>query len=304
ASGATALTAQPNELLIGAIGVGTKKTESFTAGAGYSALTSSSSGPALGNATDNVTIDPEYRIVAATGSYTADGTLGRQRLWAAAIATYRSTCGDGTLDPGEQCDDGNNLNGDCCSAACQIEAAGTVCRPVAGVCDMAETCDGTSPTCPADAFASAATQCRASAGACDPAESCTGTSAACPADAKSTAECRPVAGPCDVAESCDGVGNDCPADAFAPATQVCRAAAGQCDAAGTCTGADAACPPDGLQPNGTPCDDGNQCTAADACQDGTCAGNAALLDGAACDDQNSCTSHDTCASGTCAGTAV
>src|SRR5437867_4262751 len=366
ASGATALTAQPDELLIGAIGVETKKTESFTGGAGYTTLTSSSSGPALGAATANVTIDPEYRIVTATGAYTADGTLGRQRLWAAAIATYRSRCGDGTLDPSEQCDDGNNVNSDCCSAACQIEAAGTVCRPVAGVCDVAETCTGTSSTCPADTFVPATTQCRASAGecdvaefcpgngpdcpadakqpsgtactddgnpcttdtcdgandacqhpagnagavcrasagVCDPAESCTGTDAACPADAKSTAACRPAAGPCDVAESCDGVSNGCPADGFVAAGTACRPAAGQCDAAETCTGADAACPPDGSQPNGTPCDDGNQCTAADACQDGTCTGNAALLDGAACDDQNSCTSNDTCAGGTCAGTAA
>src|SRR5881392_2818485 len=164
ATSATAVTTQPDELLLGAVGVETKKTESFTPGAGYTALTASSSGPALGASTDNVTIDPEYQIVTATGSYAAGGTLGRVRLWAAAIATYRSMCGDGTLDPGEQCDDGNNLNADCCSASCTIEPAGTVCRPAAGVCDVAETCNGASPTCPADVFVSAATQCRAAAG--------------------------------------------------------------------------------------------------------------------------------------------
>jgi cysteine-rich repeat protein len=31
-------------------------------------------------------------------------------------------CGNGVLDAGEQCDDGNTVNGDCCSATCQIEA--------------------------------------------------------------------------------------------------------------------------------------------------------------------------------------
>lgn len=31
------------------------------------------------------------------------------------------TCGDGHLDPGEQCDDGNTVSGDCCSIACQNE---------------------------------------------------------------------------------------------------------------------------------------------------------------------------------------
>src|SRR5216117_4102244 len=304
ASGATALTAQPNQLLIGAIGVETKKTESFTAGAGYSALTSSSSGPALGNATDNVTIDPEYRIVAATGSYTADGTLGRQRLWAAAIATYRSTCGDGTLDPGEQCDDGNNLNADCCSASCTIEPAGTVCRPAAGVCDVAETCNGTSPTCPADVFVSAATQCRAAVGECDVAELCPGNGANCPADAKqpSGTACTDDGNPC-TADTCDGTNDACQHPA-GNAGAVCRASVGVCDVAEMCTGASATCPPDAFQPNGTVCDDGNFCTASDACQDGTCAGDPTLLNGAACDDGNTCTDNDTCAGGTCSGTAA
>src|SRR2546425_5513493 len=87
ATSATAVTTQPDELLLGAVGVETKKTESFTPRAGYTALTAISSGPALGAATNNVTIDPEYQIVSLTGSYAAGGTLGRVRLWAAAIAT-------------------------------------------------------------------------------------------------------------------------------------------------------------------------------------------------------------------------
>jgi len=32
------------------------------------------------------------------------------------------TCGDGILDGGEACDDGNNVNGDGCDSACQLEA--------------------------------------------------------------------------------------------------------------------------------------------------------------------------------------
>ncbi len=32
-----------------------------------------------------------------------------------------STCGDGFLQPGEVCDDGNTLNGDGCSSDCQPE---------------------------------------------------------------------------------------------------------------------------------------------------------------------------------------
>ncbi len=30
-------------------------------------------------------------------------------------------CGDGVLDDGEECDDGNNIDGDCCSSDCEIE---------------------------------------------------------------------------------------------------------------------------------------------------------------------------------------
>ncbi|HYY06800.1 MAG TPA: DUF4215 domain-containing protein, partial [Candidatus Limnocylindria bacterium] len=299
ATSATAVTAQPAELLIGAIGVETKSTESFITGAGYIALAPGSS-TTSGSATDNVTIDPEYRIVGATGSYVADGTLGRDRLWAAAIATYRSTCGDGTLDAGEQCDDGNNLNGDCCSASCQFETAGTVCRPAAGVCDVAETCTGSSGTCPADAFVPATTLCRAAAGECDVAEFCPGNGPNCPADAKQSAgtactddgnpcsldecdgtsdacqhpagnagaTCRAAAGACDVAETCTGTSTTCPADAFLPASTVCRASAGECDLAETCPGNGANCPADAKQSAGTACTaDSNPCSL-DEC-DGT-----------------------------------
>ena len=45
-------------------------------------------------------------------------------------------CGDGNLDPGEGCDDGNNMNGDGCSAACTVEP---FCGD--GNVDPGEACD-------------------------------------------------------------------------------------------------------------------------------------------------------------------
>ncbi|HEV7735702.1 MAG TPA: hypothetical protein VGR62_26240 [Candidatus Binatia bacterium] len=42
-------------------------------------------------------------------------------------------CGDARRDDGEACDDGNVLDGDCCSSTCQAEPAG-------GACDDASTC--------------------------------------------------------------------------------------------------------------------------------------------------------------------
>lgn len=46
-----------------------------------------------------------------------------------ANCTVEAYCGDGTLDPGEQCDDGNNENADGCSALCATEGGGEGCTP-------------------------------------------------------------------------------------------------------------------------------------------------------------------------------
>lgn len=45
-------------------------------------------------------------------------------------------CGDGVVDEGEACDDGNNINGDGCSASCTIEA---YCGD--GILNIGEACD-------------------------------------------------------------------------------------------------------------------------------------------------------------------
>jgi len=84
------------------------------------------------------------------------------------LAFYASTCGDGTADTNfsaEACDQGSGVNGtatSCCSSTCQFKANGTQCRGSTGQCDVAETCTGSSDTCPADGFASAATSCTGS----------------------------------------------------------------------------------------------------------------------------------------------
>jgi cysteine-rich repeat protein len=52
------------------------------------------------------------------------------------------TCGNGVLDPGEQCDDGNKLFGDGCSADCQIE-----CYSSCGRCGTAGPCPILPPVC-------------------------------------------------------------------------------------------------------------------------------------------------------------
>lgn len=242
---------------------------------------------------------PGGRVLVAgggTGPRSVDG------ITATSEVLVEDTCGDGVLQPGEGCDDGNNTNDDCCSAACTIEVAGTVCRPGTG-CDATERCDGVSATCPADALAGAGAVCRAAAGACDISEVCDGVSAACPADVLAPAGevCRAAVGECDAIEVCSGASPACPADAAQPdgsvcgpapsgecdvadacvgavgadaycepryrvAGTVCRAAAGECDVPEHCAGDSTACPPDAFLALGTICRPlAGACDLAEAC---------------------------------------
>ena len=56
-------------------------------------------------------------------------------------ATPTPVCGDGDAEGQEQCDDGNNIDGDCCSASCTFEPSGTSCADDGEVC-TSDTCDG------------------------------------------------------------------------------------------------------------------------------------------------------------------
>jgi cysteine-rich repeat protein len=285
---------------------------------------------AFGRQFAGLAIDGSGRLLATAlvGSnawdITAGGNFGAAAPWAFNLPTVETAfdtvslivCGDNQVDAGEQCDDGNTDDGDCCSATCAFEAlnapcpddgqactidrcdgagacthpvdnGGTICRPVTGTCDLAESCDGVSPTCPADAvrpfadvcrpvaglcdveescdgvspacpeddFQANGFTCRVAAGLCDAVESCTGSSAACPPDAPlpEASVCRPAVDLCDGEETCDGASVTCPADDVLPFGSVCRAPSDLCDAAEQCDGVTTACPPDDLSPAGTSC---------------------------------------------------
>ena len=102
-----------------------------------------------------------------------------------------------------------------------------------------------------------------SAGVCDPAETCDGSGVSCPPDAKSAAECRAAVGDCDLAESCDGVGNDCPADGFDPFQCI----DGDPCTSDACVAGN--CQNDAL-PDDSPCPDGDLCNGDETCQSGVC----------------------------------
>lgn len=86
------------------------------------------------------------------------------------IRVFYNACGNGQIDLGEDCEDGNVVSGDCCSPTCQFDAVGTSCAD-ATLCNGDETCDGAG-TC----AAGVALQCDdadlCSQDACQPAQGC------------------------------------------------------------------------------------------------------------------------------------
>ncbi len=177
-----------------------------------------------------------------------------------------------------------------------------------------DICDGTDVTCQHPA-GNAGTVCRAAVDVCDLADTCTGTSTSCPADAKEpkTYVCRPAAsGGCDVAEDCDGSSNSCPADGFEPSTYQCRApscASSVATLAANCTGSSAACPTAQTQ-NCSPstcsgtvcggCTTDSQCASNQYCSSGVCISKKS--NGTSCNGANECNSAE-CADGVCCDTA-
>ena len=86
-SSGNATTVVTNEILLGAIGAEGPVADTFTAGAGYTTGPPTRAGTSLGTAASNITIDPEYDIVSATGTYAATATI-TNRDWATALATF------------------------------------------------------------------------------------------------------------------------------------------------------------------------------------------------------------------------
>jgi cysteine-rich repeat protein len=138
---------------------------------------------AFGDGTTSTAANPVHTYTAA-GTYQAVLTVTDQRNGSASRAVTITvnapplTCGNGRLDAGEQCDDGNINDGDCCSANCQLEAAGTSC------CDDGEPCTTTTSTTSTSTTAPASTSTTTS--------SPTTTSTALPATSTSTTSTSPA----------------------------------------------------------------------------------------------------------------
>lgn len=114
---------------------------------------------------------------AVTGRALCSGSV----ITSGTLAIPVTGCGDGVLQAGEQCDQGtsNGLSTSCCNSTCGFVASG-VCRPIAGPCDVAETCTGVSGICPSDGYRSSSYQCNVSSSPCTVNITCSGLSAGCP----------------------------------------------------------------------------------------------------------------------------
>jgi hypothetical protein len=87
------------------------------------------------------------------------------------FAPTRTSCGNGVVDPGEECDCGApeectdkcceastcKLKGacspeihGCCTDNCTVSPAGKICRDSVNMCDVAEKCNGTGRSCPVE----------------------------------------------------------------------------------------------------------------------------------------------------------
>ena len=190
------------------------------------------------------------------------------------LAATNRPCGNGIVESGEQCDDGNLADGDCCSSLCQVDPNGTACSD-GSLCTRSDTCQG---------------------------GACVGSN---PGDVHGVdachvaGVCNPSTGVCSSPPAMDGIAcNDgnactasdaCQAGACVGSNPVTCTASDVCHVAGVCNPSSRSSPNPAAQ-NGTVCTDGNACTATDTCQGGACVGASPKI----------CAASDAChVAGTC-----
>jgi len=244
---------------------------------------------------DNETV---YFVATAYNQFT-------ESVFSNEIIRLAPTCGDGNVDAGEVCDDGNTANGDGCRADCTLELCGDGVNDPGEMCDDGNTAngDGCRSNCTAELCGDGI---RDASEQCDDGNTANGDGC----DAACRVEPDPVCGDgnLDAGEQCDdgntANGDGCDAVCQLEPDPVCGDgnldAGEQCDDGNTANGdgCDAVCQlepdpvcGDGNLDAGEQCDDGNTasgdgCDA--ACQlepDPTC-GDGNLDAGEQCDDGN------------------
>jgi len=155
----------------------------------------------------------------AAGTDMADGTPCGMEQACRGGACISIGCGDGTVDPGEQCDDGNMVEGDGCDSDCSWSCSADDECDDGDVCNGTETCDIASHTCndPADLDCTASDACHMSTG-CDSMLGCQEVLIDGDMDGHAALSLGACGDDCNdsddtiydgAAELCDGEDNDC-----------------------------------------------------------------------------------------------
>ncbi len=250
------------------------------------------------------------------------GGLNNNDTWAIDDVTV-TRCGDGVLDSGEVCEDGEccdlgtctwaDVGSSCgdtadteCNAAdtcdgaggclANLAAAGAACGDQGVDCHVDDSCDGAG-NCADAGFASVGASCGdGSDTECSDPDTCDGAGSCLANHASSGASCGDGSDTeCNDADTCDGTGaclaNHAAAGAACGDQGVACLLDDSCDGAGSCADA-------GFETAGTSCGDGSdtECTDPDTCNGaGACLDNHASS-GATCGDgsDTECTDPDTC----------
>jgi cysteine-rich repeat protein len=213
-----------------------------------------------------------YTCNTKTGVCSASGFLGEISCDDANTCTFNDTCElddfnyascKGTPFP---TDDGNSCTDDACldGVVTHTKVDGLPCVPddlcsPTGLCEEGLCVAATPCECSKDA------DCPQSEDACVGNKLCNAETGTCEIDPSSVIQCEPSPLPCHTNECLPGFGS--------------------------CI--------ELTSPNGTPCSDGNACTAFDACDGGACVGSEVLDcdDGMFCNGQETCDSNDGCQAG-------
>jgi cysteine-rich repeat protein len=157
-------------------------------------------------------------------------------------------CGNGTTESGEECDDGNNTDGDCCSATCEAEPSGQACADDANGCTN-DQCNGSGACVHPN-----------NSNPCDDGLFCNGT------DTCGGGSCSVHASdPCGGGPECNNTCNDDDNNCAAPSGTACTDDGNVCTN-DTCNGSGTCAHP----ANTAPCDDGLYCNGSDTCAASVC----------------------------------
>lgn len=153
--------------------------------AGTTTITSSTStsSTVLGTTTTTPTTNTSSSSTTSTSTSSTTTVTEITSTTTSSTTSTTSLCGNGQLDPGEQCDPGatTSANAECCSRSCLIIRIGLQCGSrTPGLCEEHDTCDG-GGRC-ASKLRDTTYVCRQpfTNGICDAGDNCDGISPDCP----------------------------------------------------------------------------------------------------------------------------